>query len=280
MLKKFFTFAGVLSLVCFSFYYTDSAVDIVKRNDPIMKEIVSASSNYYEESIDAVLLNNSIIPGISGSKVDIDRSYEKMKKYGSYEASLLVFEEVVPTISSGNTYDKFIISGNKSLPNISLIFKITNLNYVDEILEILKDKNTKVTFFISEDILQNDITSLQKIYLLGNRIELLSGDYSDLTIKKSNKILKGLTSNNGKYCYTEKESNDILLSCKDNKMHTIIPSIITTNFPYSDIKNKVTSGAIIKLNNDLNTLRELPSIINYLTQKGYKLVTIDELLNE
>ena len=61
MLKKFFSLLGVLALICFSFYYTDSAVDIVKRNDPIMKEIINVKENYYEESTDAVLIDNSII---------------------------------------------------------------------------------------------------------------------------------------------------------------------------------------------------------------------------
>ena len=37
---------------------------------------------------------------------------------------------------------------------------------------------------------------------------------------------------------------------------------------------------MISLSNNINTLRELPSIINYLNQKGYKIVTLEELLNE
>ena len=101
-----------MTLICFSFYYTDSAVDIVKRNDPIMKEIKGVMKQYEEKSIDATLIDNNIIPGISGVKVDLDKSYEKMKKYGSFDEGLLVFSEVVPTISTSNTYDKYIIKGN------------------------------------------------------------------------------------------------------------------------------------------------------------------------
>ena len=40
MFKKYTSYLGVLVLACFSFYYTDRAVDIVKRNDPIMKNIL------------------------------------------------------------------------------------------------------------------------------------------------------------------------------------------------------------------------------------------------
>jgi len=280
MLKKFFTFLGVMSLICFSFYYTDMAVDIVKRNDPIMKEIENVSSSYYIEPIDATLKDNSIIPGVSGIQVDIDKSYEKMKKYGSFESSLLVFSEVMPTVSTNNTYDKFIVGGNSSKQSISLIFKMYDTNYLDEILDILKTKNVKGTFFIVEDIVNNDIEVLEKIYLMGHSIEILSDNYSNASMKKANKILKSLLNNHGKYCYTESENNQILTSCQKNKMYTIIPNIITSNFPYTQIKNKVTGGSMLSFSNNITTIRELPSIINYLNQKGYKAVMLEQLLDE
>lgn len=278
MMKKFFSFMGALALICFSFYYTDSAVEIVKRNDPIMKEITEVAKDYEESSQDAILINNNIIPGVSGVKVDIDRSYEKMKQYGSFDAGLLVFEEVTPTISTSNTYDKFIIKGNSSKQGISLIFKMNNTSYIDEILTILKEKDVKANFMITEDILSGDIDVVEKIYLNGHSIELLSSDYAN--IKKANKILKSLTGNKAKYCYSEEDDKDIIEVCEKNKMHSIIPTIITSNFPYNDIKNNVTSGSMISLTNNVGTVRELSSIINYLNQKGYKILLLEDLLDE
>lgn len=278
MMKKFFSFMGALALICFSFYYTDSAVEIVKRNDPIMKEITEVAKDYEESSQDAILINNNIIPGVSGVKVDIDRSYEKMKQYGSFDAGLLVFEEVTPTISTSNTYDKFIIKGNSSKQGISLIFKMNNTSYIDEILTILKEKDVKANFMITENILSGDIDVVEKIYLNGHSIELLSSDYAN--IKKANKILKSLTGNKAKYCYSEEEDKDIMEVCEKNKMHSIIPTIITSNFPYNDIKNNVTSGSMISLTNNIGTVRELSSIINYLNQKGYKILLLEDLLDE
>ena len=280
MFKKFFSLLGVLTLICFSFYYTDSAVDIVKRNDPIMKEIKSVMKDYEEKSIDATLIDNNIIPGISGVKVDIDKSYEKMKKYGSFDEGLLVFSEVVPTISTSNTYDKYIIKGNDRKQNISLIFKLDNTFYIDELLDILKDNNVKVTFFVRGEILHNDLDIIEKIFLNGHDIELLSKDYEKSEIKRSNKLIKKLTNEKLKYCYSEVENETLINNCKNNKMHSIIPNIITSNFPYKDIKNKVTSGSIIALDNDIDTLRELTPIINYLYQKGYSIITLDKLLDE
>lgn len=280
MIKKFFSLMGALTLICFSFYYTDNAVEIVKRNDPIMKEIESVMKDYEEDAVDAVLIDNNIIPGISGVKVDIDKSYEKMKKYGSFDASLLVFNEVVPTISTSKTYDKFIIKGNSIKQSISLIFNISDTFYIDEILEVLNEKNVKATFFVTSEIIYNDIDILEKIYLNGHSIELLSNEYQKEEVKKVNKTLKNLTSSKIKYCYSEIENKDLIDSCEKNKMYSIIPNIITNDFPYSDIKNHVTSGSIVSLNNDINTIRELTPIINYLNQKGYKIIDLNELLDE
>ena len=280
MIKKFFSFVGVLSLICFSFYYTDSAVDIVKRNDPIMKEIESVMGEYEKKSVDAVLTDNNIIPGVSGVKVDKDKSYEKMKKYGSFDEGLLVFEEVIPTISTSNTYDRYIVKGNNNKQSISLVFPITDTFYIDEIIKVLDEKGTKVTFFITKEIMFNDLDILKKIYLNGHDIELLSNNYSKKEIKDIKKMIKSFNGNNIKYCYSENENKELINNCKTNKMHSIIPTIVTSNFPYGDIKNHVTSGSIISLNNDINTIRELNSIINYLNQKGYNIISLEELLEE
>ena len=64
------------------------------------------------------------------------------------------------------------------------------------------------------------------------------------------------------------------------KMHTIIPGIITNNYPYSDIKINITNGDIISLNTSKNTLRELKYIINYIKQHSYKIVKLNDLIKE
>ena len=63
-------------------------------------------------------------------------------------------------------------------------------------------------------------------------------------------------------------------------LHLLEVNIITSTFPYKEVKNHVTSGSIISFSNSINIIRELPSIINYLNQKGYDLVTLIQLLDE
>ena len=80
ILKKIFEVIGLLSLACFSFFYTSQISSVIKENNDIYKEIKDISLQYKKEALDAKISGDDIIPGISGSVIDIDKSYEKMEK--------------------------------------------------------------------------------------------------------------------------------------------------------------------------------------------------------
>ena len=281
-MKRIFSIISVILLVLFSFYYTDSAVNIVKRNDPIMKEIIKVSNTYEVEPINATLVNNNIIPGVSGNKLDIDASYTNMKRLGKFNKSLLKLKKTKPSISISNTFDKYVVSGNKNKHQVSLIFKINDDSHINEILEILSNYDITVTFFLDYDMIMNNPEVLKLIQNNNHEMSYL-GKYQtyekqDLLI--TNEILTKYNKNNSKYCYSEKEDEEILKACSNEHLHTIIPSINTKNSPYNLIKPNITNGSIIKLENSKVTIKELPYIINYINSKGYKIVSLAELLKE
>lgn len=279
-MKKIFTVIGVLSLVCFSFYYTNLATEIIKNNDPIMKKIVKVSESYKKESINAVFSDNTIIPGISGVKVDINNSYESMKKYGKFNEDLIVFEEIMPTVSVQNTFDKYIRRGNVTKTNVSIIIIVDDPSYVENILDILNSKEVKVTFFVGKNIINESMDLIDIIIKSGHRVEYKSDEYNVDEVLKYNDLLKGKTNNNLKFCYTDEENITILSNCNYKKMHTIFPNIITTNFPYSDVKRNLDSGSILSFKSNQHTLRELKYIINYINQKGFIIVNLDQVISE
>lgn len=281
-MKNVFSILGVIALVCFSFYYTESAVNIVKRNDPIMKEIIKVSSEYEVEAVDAVLKNNNIIPGISGTRLDIDASYSNMKRLGEFNSGLLEFEEVVPSVSVTNNYDKFIINGNNSNSDVYIVVKMNNTSYIEEIIDILKETNTKITFFLDYEIVMKSSDVLALLNANNQAIEFLgkNNSYTKADILTIEETLTKINKNNGRFCYTEYENKEVLDVCSKSKLHTIIPTIITTKYPFSDVKERVANGAIIKLDNNSSTVRELKYIINYINQKGYKIKALNDLLNE
>lgn len=281
-MKKICKIIGICALTCFSFYYTKEIIEISKSKDPIMIKIIKESENYNVEAVNAVLEDNYIIPGINGKKVDINKSYEKMKKLGEYNANLLVFVSDYPDISIKNNYDKFIIKGNDQKPEVSLIFKVDATNNINSILKILKSKEAPATFFVEDNLIEENSSLLKDIIKDGHQIEPLgtSGNYTESKLKIANNTIKNITDENAKYCYSENDNKETLELCSKNNMYTIRPSLISTTYAYKDIKNNLQAGNIFSLSINDYTKDELAIIISFIRQKGYDIVSLDELLDE
>ena len=137
MSKKNISIVLSLVLIVFSFYYTNNIVKISKKNDPIMIELMNYYNEYDDIKQEAIIENGNIIPGINGENIDIDKSYSNMKRKGEFDEKLLVFKETNPKEELNNNYDKYIVSGNKTKSNISIIFIIDNFSNIKEILMLL-----------------------------------------------------------------------------------------------------------------------------------------------
>lgn len=282
MLKKYVSYLGVLVLACFSFYYTDRAVDIVKRNDPIMKSIVANSENFIVDPVSAIINGDELIVGMNGKKVNIDKSYENMKKINEYNESMLVFDEIIPDISLINEYDKYIVSGNTSKNEVALVFKVSDNYYVNNVSNILLDKNVLATFFMDGSMVEDNMNQVLELVDNGYEIENLgyNGSYTIEKIGWTNNLITSLTNDDTKFCYTDYKSSDIINLCSEYQMHTIKPTISVNSYPFTTVKNALENGSIISFNLNATTIKELPSIITYIKQKGYDIVTLEELINE
>ena len=260
-------------------------IEFADIGDFIDKPVKTYSSGMYSKlafaitailETDITLIDEVLSVGDAKFK---EKSYNKMKRLGKFDKSLIVFEEVLPNLSISNNYDNYIISGNDT-NRVSLVFTIKNSSYLEEILAILNKKNVKATFFIESNMFENSTDIIKTILTYGHDVELLDNTYEISTIKKYNSIKKTIANDTFSYCYTTTKNEELLNNCKKEKMHTIIPTIITGNYPYSDIKNSLNNGAIISFENNQNTVRELSSIINYIGQKGKKITILEKLLEE
>ena len=65
-MKSTFNFIITISIIYFSFYYTNLVSNYIKNKDPIMIEIKNNQDKYYKDPINAIILNNTIIPGLNG----------------------------------------------------------------------------------------------------------------------------------------------------------------------------------------------------------------------
>lgn len=275
-MNNLYKYIGVIILICFSFYYTDKSVDLIRRNDPIMKEINKNKDEYYISSVNAIIDDDKISLGSNGKAVDLNESYKKMKKYNKYDSNLLVYKEIIPNISYLDNKDKYIVRSNPNYNNISLIFKIDDLSNVSKLYNILANKDVKGTFFISSDIIINNNTLLEQLSNIGHEIENL--DIFD-KFDYVNNIISSITNNNPLFCITEKEDKNIINFCNDKNFYTILPTICYQN-PFITVKKELDNGKIFYFNIDNKTIKELPIIISYIKQKGYNIKLLKDLISE
>lgn len=281
-MKRFFEILGFLSLVCFSFFYTEKTIDVVKEVDDIMITLKEQAPKYQVKAENAKIDGKFMTPGISGKIVNLQKSYEEMKHYGKFHPNLLVYDKVSPEISIKNRYDKYIQTGNPKKRQVSFLFIVDEKGNSSPIIEILKDKKVTGTFFIDGSWLeknQNELVSLiEGKFTVGNYS--YRGDYGHESFVWIDTIIKRVGGQKQSYCLVEKENKKALSTCKLQKDYTIYPNIIIKENPYSELTEQVESGSIILMRLDAQVKKELPLMITYLKQKGYEIVNLEQLLEE
>ena len=274
-MKKILKIFGLISLICFSFFYTDRVMNVVSDQDPLKIKILELSDNYKILPNQAVVTDNTIIPGTNGKEVDIEKSYKKMLKINVFDENKLVYKQIYPEYRLIDNLDKYVIGGNINIPSVSLLFIVNQNNNLDEIIDILNKKNISANLFIEYKYLFNNISKIKQYS--NHNIYSYNEEYTYDTLIVSNNIIKRISDNLPMYCLVKKENNNNLNVCSYAKMNTIIPSVIGS---YSNIKNKLDNGDIILFDTSINTLNELEYIIDFILSKGKKIVTLDKLLDE
>lgn len=284
-MKNFFNILGTFTLVLFGIIYTNTTIDRLKNKDDIMIQIKAVSSHYSEDPEEAILVENGIIPGIAGRKVNIEESYKSMKRLGHFNKELLVYDKANPKNTLKNSYDKYIIKGNPSKQSVSIIILINQNTKVEDIVkikEIASLKKVKLNFFIDgywfED--NNDIISsiIADKHELGNLS--YNGDYQDSSFIWMDTIIKKISEKKYSFCYKEKENKLHLETCSLYKNYTIMPSLVVNNNLYNTVKNKISSGDIISIKITDKNINEFPTTLSYIESKGLKIVTLSNLLKE
>lgn len=270
---KFIKLLGLLCLICFTFIYTEKIIDVSISQDEIMIKLKEVENTYKVEPIDAIIQDDTIVPGNVGKYIDIDTSYKNMKKIGYFEESLISYKNIYPNISIYNNFNKYIIKGNIQNKQVSLIYILNNDKTINNIINILKSKNTPISFFIDSAFLNNNIDIIYnlkdyEIYNYGN-----NGKYTKDNLIITNNIINNKSNNNSIYCLFLNKDNTSLTTCSESKMLSIMPTI-TGN--YNNIKNNLENGSIIHITNT----QELSNIIDYIKNKGYTITSLEDLITE
>ena len=274
-MKKLFKIFGIITFLCFSFFYTDRVMNVISDKDPLKQEIINLSNNYKLSSNEAVVSGDTIIPGSNGREVNIDKSYKKMRTGNVFNDKLLVFNVIYPKYKLKDNMDKYIINGNINKKEVSIVFIINNDNNIDKIISILDNKKVVSNLFIEYNYLFNNINKIKKYN--NHNIYSYSDKYTYDTLIIGNNIITRTMNNKPIYCLSKTKNKDNINVCSYSNMYTIIPSI---NGGYNDIKSNLSNGNIILLDTSINTVNELNLIINFTNSKGYDIVSLDKLLSE
>lgn len=281
-MKKIFQMIGIITLMVGSFVYTEKVGTTAKLNDTLLTEIKSKKDGYKENAIEPIIKDDTIIPGINGKEVDTQKSYEAMSKIGYFDDKLLVYKPLEVENTLDKNKDKYVINGNNTKTDITLLFKVSNNDDITSIIKLLDQKEIKATFFIESKYLEKHHNQIIKLVQNGHTVGNLSNneDYEDSDFVWMKTILTNIGNQLYNYCYTEKPNKKILKICNIQNSITIMPQIIIKNKPYLNLKKTLLPGAIISLevNNELNS--EIETIINYIKAKGYNIKSLEELLRE
>ena len=274
MYKKIISFFSILLFAGFSFFYAEYVSKIIKDKDPIILKLNEVKNKNYIAAIKPIINNDEYYMGINGCKLDIKKSYNKMKTTKEYKEELIVMKQVN---IKNNLKNKYIIGANKIQKRVSIVFIIDD-EINNDLVDFLKVKDIKANFFVDLEFLENNTTLIKfisennNIYYLGNKDK-----YDDNHMLYANNLIDINTNNKSEFCFLDTKNYDMLKLCSDYNMKTIKSDIINNNL-IDNVKQKLSNGAILAIkSNDINKIKV---VINYILSKGYNIVTLDKLLNE
>ena len=256
-MNKYIRAFGILSILCFSFYYTEKIALFMQQKDPIYETIMSMKSDFEMNSLDAYIYDDYIIPGVVGKEVNVLESFRNMKYDGAFQADDLVFNEVVPEISLQDHKDKIIEQGNKIHQAVALITQD------EQLITYLEEMGVSYAVLTTKDNVNT------------HREYGIKVNYDISNYQEVEKILKENKENN-ELCYIKPNYEEF---CK-NVSKTLVKetlSLSKSNFPR--LYSQVSSGNILYLENNLG-LQYLKLLLEQIRYKGLEVIALSELVSE
>lgn len=176
--------------------------------------------------------------------------------------------------------------------------------YTQSVLDVLRDKNVKATFFMIGQNAEGRNDDVKNVANAGHEIgdhtythpdmSKLSADAQKDEIQKTKSILQGILSQlkvnwfRPPYGNFNDDTVSVLNSLGVQKILWNVDTRDWSGISSSDIFNAATSnvfdGAVILMHdgvaNSSETAKALPDIIDNIKSKGYKIVTVSEIMNK
>ena len=237
----------------FSFYYANNVATFMQSKTDLMKQI--KDYNKEVKSVDAVIQDDYIIPGINGLIVNTKDSYSNMIKVGYFDEEYLSFDEIAPLISLQDNLDKIIKKGNSLKKSISIIIDNKSL------LKYCIKNNIKANYLVNV----NDLFDDQNVLLLNNEVKDFYRVEKYLNKKNANSNICVINSNNRKIC-------------ESNGKYLVEPTYFINNSNMSSIITEIDSGDIIKIDN--LSMTNFIILINKIKYRNLNISYLNDLISE
>lgn len=256
-MKNLFKYIGLTAIILFSFYYTEKMGNIVINNSSLVAEINENSVDYNIEAVSAVIEDDYIIPGLNGYTVNVLKSYDNMRYLDTFNSYYLEYDTVAPNVSLENNKDKIIKYGNKNKNAVSIIIE----NNID-IINYSKEKNIKITRLVNHNNYEKNAY-----------YEQVNNDYEEY--KKVESMLNNSNLNKN-ICLVNSNIIDI---CKQYKKYLVESSVTLNNYNLASIKDRIDSGYIIYINDNVG-LTDYKILIRQLYYQDLDIINLSDLIKE
>ncbi|TQS75512.1 polysaccharide deacetylase family protein [Ornithinibacillus gellani] len=272
-----------------------------KMESGLYKEIEAKRDDYAIKAEDAVIDRVwKKTPGLNGLQVNVDKSYQKMKKKGEFQEDLLVFDQITPDVTLKDLPAAPIYRGHPKKQMVALLINVSwGTEYIPSILRTLKEKNVKATFFIEGKWAKENASYVQMMEEEGHVIGSHAYNHPDMArisnqaaldqLTQTNNILKAITGKQPVYFAPPSGSytDHVVELAHQLKMETILWTVDTIDWKKPSVSvmiNRVMSklhpGATILMHPTAAIEKGLPQLIDDISDKGYRLGTIQQLLSE
>lgn len=271
-----------------------------REEDALYKEIQEKAASFREAPQDAYIDRVwKKTPGRNGIEVDIEKSYEKMKKNKVFDDRLLVYKEIPPAVSIQDLPPAPIYRGHPDKDMVAFLINVSwGTEYIPDILNILKEHKVKASFFIEGKWAQEHPDLVKMIaeqgHVIGNHaynhpdMARLNYDEIEKQIIETNEILQAIIDESPSYFTPPSGSfNDLVVEAAAKEgMETILWTTDTIDWKKPSVSvmiNRVTSkvhpGAIILMHPTPVVTEGLDELIKQLKEKDYRIGRIDTLLS-
>ncbi|WP_139364899.1 polysaccharide deacetylase family protein [Sutcliffiella halmapala] len=272
-----------------------------KQKSELYAEISEKAADYEVAPQDAIIDKVwKAQPGLNGLKVDIQKSYENMKKNGVFDEKKLILEQTPPNVHLEDLPPSPVYRGHPDKQMAAFLINVAWGNeHIPGMLETLKKHGVQATFFLEGRWVKENPSIAKMIVEAGHEVGNHSYTHPNMKtlgsgavreqLVKTNEVIEAITGNNVTWFAPPSGSyrDEVVEIAHELQLGTIMWSVDTIDWQKPEpavlinrVMEKIHPGAMVLMHPTLSTAQSLDSLITSIKDKGLELGTVSSLLSE